>query len=73
MTLPEPLHDEPPAAKLVYRELDDAGHPISYGDLGDRLALDPATVSRALRLLECSELVTSHVGDDDERTVYYEV
>jgi DNA-binding MarR family transcriptional regulator len=71
-TFAEP-RDLPPAAMLIYRELQHADHPLSPGQLQERTARPASTVREALRTLQDADMVACRPGYSDARRRMYSV
>lgn len=66
-TLPPDVESLQPAARFVYRELVDAGHPLDYDDLRDRTGLSDRGVRRAVEELEDVDRATRRPAPSDPR------
>lgn len=68
----ERLVELPPSAKLVYKVLEDAGGPLTQGQIREQALLPPRTTRDALTKLEDDGLVDERLYVPDARKRLYE-
>jgi len=70
--LPPTVHDLPPSARFVYRELDRADSPLTVMELQHRTGYSTRGVRHATETLTDRGLIREGYEDDNPRRKYFE-
>jgi DNA-binding transcriptional regulator GbsR (MarR family) len=71
-SLPTTVHDLPPSARFVYRELDRADSPLTVTDLQHRTGYSTRGIRHATETLTDRDLIRDGFEDDDPRRKYFD-
>jgi DNA-binding transcriptional regulator GbsR (MarR family) len=70
--LPPAVHDLPPSARFVYRELDRADSPLTVTELQHRTGYSTRGIRHATETLTDRGLICEGYEDDNPRQKYFE-
>ena len=71
-SLPTTVHDLPPSARFVYRELERADGPLTVTDLQHRTGYSMRGIRHATETLTDRDLIREGYEDDNPRRKYFE-